>query len=277
MNKVILHNLWWVTFILSTLLLSVHTFKFMEINVDSTSILLLIIILTCPFIASVRKIKYGDFEAEIDPKEIQKIKTEAEKNAGLKESDDEIRPEIYTTTESIRDLASSDPVIALAKVRIELEKVLNKLARIAGIEIKRPVLGMLVKTLSNHEIISSGIGKSLTEVIGICNRAMHGEVISEDSANTIVSLGIELIEDLYWSVQEQISSGSIVSEENISRNELDYYYHMKKYRLTSIIPLVETPKKVVRELTQEQLDEFLENYNEYAEFIVELIEMPKNG
>jgi hypothetical protein len=277
MKKVILQNLWWVTFLLAIALLATHTFNLTKISVDSTSILLLIIILISPFIASVRKIKYGDFEAEIDPKEVQKIKAEAEKSAELKEPDDEGRPEIYAATESIRDLASSDPVIALAKVRIELEKVLNRLARIAGIEVKRTSLGMLVKTLSNHEIISSGTGKSLTEVIGICNRAIHGEAISEDSANTIVSLGIDLLEDMYWSAQDQITSGSIVSEEVITNNEADSYYQAKRYRLTSVIPLVENPKKVVRELTQEQLDELLEGYNEYAEFIVELVEVPRNG
>ncbi|MCR4293312.1 MAG: hypothetical protein NUV76_10600 [Candidatus Kuenenia sp.] len=277
MKKVILQNLWWVTFVLAISLLGTHSLKLTTISVDSTSILLLIIILISPFIASVRKIKYGDFEAEIDPKEVQKIKAEAEKNSEVKDADEEPRPEIYTATESIRELVSSDPVIALAKVRIELEKVLNRLARIAGIEVKRPALGMLVKTLSNHEIISPNIGKSLTEVIGICNRAMHGEVISEDSANTIVSLGVDLLEDIYWSVQDQITSGTIVSEEVISSSESNSYYETKKYRLTSVIPLVENPKKVVRELTQEQLDALLEGYHEYAEFIVELVEISRNG
>ena len=277
MKKIILNNLWWVTFILSAFLLSMHTFKFMKVNIDSTSILLLLIILISPFIASVRKIKYGDFEAEIDPKEIQKIKAEAEKNVEFKESDNEMGSEIYATTESIRELASSDPVIALAKVRIELEKVLNRLAKIAEIEVKKLGLGILVKILSNHEVISPSIGKSLTEVIGICNRAVHGEAISEESANTIISLGIELIEDLYWTVQEQITLGSIVSEEIITNSEMDEYYHNKKYRLTSIIPLVENPKKVVRKLTQEQLDELLDNYNEYAEFIIELVEISNNS
>jgi len=124
MKKIILQNLWWVTFVLSIALLGTHTFKLTGISVDSTSILLLIIILISPFIASVRKIKYGDFEAEIDPKEVEKIKTEAEKSAESKGPEEENRPEIYIATESIRDLASSDLVIALAKLRIELEKAL---------------------------------------------------------------------------------------------------------------------------------------------------------
>lgn len=277
MKKAILQNLWWVTFVLAITLLGIHTFNFSSISVDSTSILLLIITLISPFIVSIRKIKYGDFEAEIDPEEVQKIKADADKNTNLSEDTDDRKPDIFVATESIRDLASSDPIIALAKIRIELEKILNKLTRVAGVEVKGIALGMLVKTLSNHEIISPSIGKSLTEVIGICNRAIHGEAISEDSANTIVSLGIDLIEEIYWTVQEQIVSGSIISEQEISSDELERYYDTKKYRLTSIVPLTENPKKVIRDLTQEQLNEILDGYHEYAEFIIELIEIPTNS
>lgn len=277
MKKIILKNLWWVAFGLSIILLVVHSFKIATLNVDSTSILLLIIILISPFISAIRKIKYGDFEAEIDPKEVQKIKSDLEKNIESKREGDETRPEIYEAMDSIRELAESDPVIALAKIRIELEKVLLRLARATSIDTKRPALGSLIQKLSNQEIISIQVGKSLKEVVSICNRAIHGELISDESAGTIVELGIDLIEELYWDIQEQTTSGSTISEEVITPAESADYYEKKKYRLTSITPLVEDPKKTVRELTQEQLDDFLENYQEYAEFIVELNEIPENG
>ena len=277
MKKLIIQNLWWITFGLAFILLGAHSFKVAKLSVDSTSILLLGIMLVSPFISAVKKIKYGDFEAEINPKEIQKIKSDLERNISSKREENDYRPEIYEATEAIRELAKSDPVIALAKIRIELEKVLSRLARATSIETKRFALGALVKKLSHHEIISLQVGQSLTEVIGICNRAIHGESISEESAGTIVELGIELLEDLYWDVQEQTTSGSIVSEEVITPAESHEYYEKKSYRLTSIIPLVENPKRIVRELTQEQLSELLEGYHEYGEFIVELVEIPENG
>lgn len=277
MKKFILQNLWWVTFLIAIALLGAHSFQLAKLSVDSTSILLLIIILISPFITSIKKIKYGDFEAEIDPKEIQKIKFEAEKHIEPQLEDNELRPEIYTATDVIRELAASDPVIALAKIRIELEKVLTRLSRVTSIENKRYSLGALVHKLITHEIISPHIGKSLKEVIGICNRAIHGEAISDESANTIVDLGVELLEDIYWDVQNQISSGTIVNEETITSKEADNYYEKKRYRLTSITPLVENPKRIIRELTQEQLDNLLEGYHEYAEFIVELVEIQNKG
>ena len=137
MKKLILQNLWWITFILALILLGVHSFKVTKLSVDSTSILLLGIMLISPLISAVKKIKYGDFEAEIDPKEIQKIKSDLEKNIDSKRVENESRPEIYKATDAIRELAESDPVIALAKIRIELEKVLSRLARVTSIEIKK--------------------------------------------------------------------------------------------------------------------------------------------
>lgn len=276
MKIFVLKNLWWISFSSAFILLIVHSFKIANLNVDSTSILLLAVILVSPFVAAVKKIKFGDFEAEIDIEEIRKIKSEAEKSLIESQEEAEDRPEIYATSDAIKTLAESDPIIALAKIRIELEKVLGRIARFNSVKVSGFALGALVNKLTNQEIVSHDLGKTLREVIAICNRAMHGESISEEGAQTIVDVGVELLEELYWLAQSQASSASIVKEEIISPEESHDYYHNKKYRLTSITPYVENPKKVVRELTQEQLDEVLENYQEYAEFIVELVEI-KNG
>jgi len=43
-----------------------------------------------------------------------------------------------------------------------------------------------------------------------------------------------------------------------------------KYQVTTVIPLVDNPKKCVRILTQEGLNEYLDGYNEFAEFIIDI-------
>jgi len=164
----------------------------------------------------------------------------------------------------------------LAKIRIELEKILGQLARFNSIQVTGFALGALVNKLTNQEVVNPDVGKALREIIALCNRAIHGETISEEGARAIVDVGVELLEELYWIARNQASSGTIVKEEIITSQESDEYYHKKRYRLTSIIPYVESPRRVVRELTQEQLDEVLEYYSDYAEFIVELVEI-KNG
>lgn len=276
MKIFVLKNLWWIAFGIAFILLIDHSFKIVNLTVDTTSILLLVVMLLSPFIAAIKRIKFGDFEAEIDIEEIRKIKSETEKTLNENQEDREERPEIYATSDAIKTLAESDPVIALAKIRIELEKILGQLARFNSVKVSGFALGALVNKLTNQEIISHDVGKALREVIALCNRAIHGEAISEEGARTIVDLGVELLEEVYWIARNQASTGTIVKEEIITPQESDEYYYKKKYRLTSITPYVENPKKVVRELTQEQLDEVLENYSDYAEFIVELVEV-KNG
>jgi hypothetical protein len=50
-----------------------------------------------------------------------------------------------------------------------------------------------------------------------------------------------------------------------------------QYRVTTIIPLVDRPRKDVRILDQEGLGELLEGYGEYAEFIVDVTKMDTNS
>lgn len=130
MKQFVIRNLWWLTLILALLMLIAHTLGFDSLKIDSTSIILLLVILLSPFLSGIRKIRFGEFEAEIDPKEIQKIKDEV--SAYLPEaiqSKDQV-PEVHNEISSIMQLVESDAVIALAKLRIELEKALKKLYRL---------------------------------------------------------------------------------------------------------------------------------------------------
>lgn len=138
MKIFVLKNLWWIAFGVAFALLVDHSFKIVNLTVDTISILLLVVMLLSPFIAAIKKIKFGEFEAEIDIEEIRKIKSETEKTLNEAQEDREGRAEIYATSDAIKALAESDPVIALAKIRIELEKILGQLARLTPF--KSPVL-----------------------------------------------------------------------------------------------------------------------------------------
>ena len=46
-----------------------------------------------------------------------------------------------------------------------------------------------------------------------------------------------------------------------------------EFRVTTIVPVLDAPYKSVRIVDQEGLDELLQGYNEYAEFIVEVIKV----
>ena len=48
-----------------------------------------------------------------------------------------------------------------------------------------------------------------------------------------------------------------------------------KYKVKTVIPYVEEPIKNEYIFTQDELDNFLDNYNEFAEFLVEIKQLEK--
>ncbi|GEM_PF-7131621 len=55
----------------------------------------------------------------------------------------------------------------------------------------------------------------------------------------------------------------------ISNAEVDRYLNAQ-YKVVTVIPYADNPVKNVRILNQQELDELLDGYNDYAEFIIEI-------
>ena len=252
-----------------------HTFSIDKVKVDNTTIILLLVLLICPFISAIKRIKFGDFEAEIDPKEVRKIKEDVEAKmtdrVGIEESAPS--PVITNTIETISRLSEEDPVLALAKLRMELEKIINKLyQRVMSPPKNKKFLSLsrIIVELSKSELIASDISHPLREVVSICNRAIHGEEIRQQDAESIISTGSYFLEMLY------LKAKSIISEEELKSTVVEQSvvdeYHQAQYKLTTIIPYAGDSEPIlnIRILTQEGLDDFFEGYEEFAEFVVDL-------
>jgi hypothetical protein len=269
MKKFIVNHVWWITLLLGLGMLLAHTFSFNKITVDNTSIILLLVIFLSPFISAITKIKYGEFEAEIDPKEVQKIKDDV--SAQVASIDEPTKnSEIEKTVDSISGLVDSDPILALAKLRIELEKVINNLYRMTlkGKDSDRFISPtQLIRKLWSAQILPRDIADTTREVISVCNRAIHGEDIRKQDAASVVESGVSLLIKLSFYGSRYILEP--IETSPIDKSTLDEYRDAK-YRVTSIVPLTETPYKTVRVLDQEGIDELLEGYNNYGEFIIEV-------
>jgi hypothetical protein len=261
MKRFIVNHVWWITLLLGIGMLAAHTFSLDRVKVDNTSIILLLVILLSPFISAIKRIKYGDFEAEIDPKEVKKIKDEVSAQA-INASEPAQNLAIEKTINSIRALVESDPILALAKLRIELEKSLNRLFRMTNKEdkSKRAVSPMqLIHRLSSEEVMPKDIARTTREVMSICNRAIHGEDIRRQDAESVVESGASLLIKLQFFASNYVLEP--IETAPIDKSTLDEYWNAR-YRVTSIVPLTDTPCRNVRILDQEGLDGFLEGYNE---------------
>jgi len=268
MRRFLLHNISWIVFSMTLALLVCHVVGWTQITVDSTTLLLLALLLVSPFIEQLRKIKVGEFEAEIAPSEVEKVKSEVSKRLGPGEIQEPITSEVRSVGEDLLDLLDKDHILALAKLRIELERALTRLylsATRTARQRRQVGLNRLVSELVRSGILPTQLSEPLREVISLCNRAVHGEYVRPVDARSIVDIGIRVLEEIDLILEEFIVKPT--ETQPLSSADVSAYMGAQ-YRVTTVVPLVENPVLNVRILDQEGLDTLLEGYNEYAEFLV---------
>lgn len=269
-------NVWWIALVLASVLLVAHVLSLPGLNIDSTALALLGIILLSPFASAIRKIKIGDIEAEIAPEEVAEVRREItaiQSNSREPGSADTKGTEllIHKTIDHIRSTAEWDPPLALMELRLEIENAVNRLVRRISLEIegrnRTDTLRRKLDRLLEEGALSVSVADSLRRVVSIANRAAHGEKIQTVDALSVIDSGTVLLEQIHWHAWD-LAEGEIETEP-LEPDAVEAY-RQALYELVSVRPLVDYPEKNIRIVTQEDLDHILDGYNEYAEFIVGL-------
>lgn len=99
-----------------------------------------------------------------------------------------------------RDMARTDPVLALAGLRIEIEMLTRNLAK--GFKLdpapSEPV-GRLIFQLANAGAITSDQKQLVGKILQVCNQAIHGRAISQREAEDIIEAAGTIFRDyLAW-------------------------------------------------------------------------------
>jgi len=249
--------------VITAFLLISHVFRWSAIQVDSVTLALVGLLLVIPLVDLIRKIKLGDFEAEIGKAEVSKVQAKAA--AELSPPTEE---ELDISEKQVRELLRSDSRLAMAKIRIELEEALKRLySATTGSEtdLRRTSLGRLVDALVQRQVLRGPVASSVRDVISLANRAVHGERIEANAAEELAILGVRLVHEIQQAYLEHLLQP--IEKDMITSQELDRY-RSARYRVTTIVPLVENPTKNIYVFDQEALESFIEGYEEYAEFIV---------
>jgi len=99
---------------------------------------------------------------------------------------------------SSAQLVGVDNVLAAAKLRMELESELRRIAFEYGIKLERRLfsLAQLIDQLVEREVLSPPVQAALRDIIPICNRAMHGESLTNEDAVRVVRVGNQLLDVL---------------------------------------------------------------------------------
>jgi hypothetical protein len=254
-----------VLMVITAFLLISHILKWSAIQVDSVTLALVGLLLVIPFVDLIRKIKLGDFEAEIGKAEVSKAQAKA-----AVELSPPTEEEMDVSEKQVRELLQSDPRLAMAKIRIELEEALKRLySATIGSEpdLRRTSLGRLVDALVQRQVLRGPVASSVRDVIALANRAVHGERIEASAAEELAILGVRLVHEIQQAYLEHLLQP--VEKDVITPQEVDRY-RSARYRVTTIVPLVENPARNIYVFDQEALESFLEGYEEYAEFIVSI-------
>lgn len=249
-------------FCLNVLILFLHLFNVAFILIDNTTILLMVLVILTPFASHIRKIKWGDFEAELLEKDIKKLEEKVEEI----KPDQEISERTDNLATELQELAEKDSVLALAKLRIEIEVRLKRLFTFSKNEYNHGIRTM-VQVLTATGVISNRIRNMILEITSILNRAVHGDISTEAKIDIVLDVGVKIIDELDNTFYEKVIKPT--SEKKLSKKELKEYMDAA-YEVTSVVPLVEGPHINKRILNQEQLDLFLDGYDEYAEFLVSI-------
>lgn len=93
------------------------------------------------------------------------------------------------------DFLGQDNSLALAKLRIDIERELRRLATSAGLGSIASRLGVrqLANELRRQEILDQSLVSVLDDILPAANQAIHGKEVSTETAATILRLGKKLL------------------------------------------------------------------------------------
>ncbi len=187
----------WLIFLIGIGLIIARGFWSEVFTVDFLSVVILFI-LSIPFVAHyLRKAKIfgAEFEFKDEIREVyqlvqQSVEKAAEEEAAGKKI---IFPfETFKLT-NVKELVDSDPVLALAALRIEIERKLRLLAySLDVLTNKEWSLSRIINSIRHKELLSYEKVEALQKIVNMCNKAIHGAAISKEEAKEIIDLADEL-------------------------------------------------------------------------------------
>jgi serine/threonine protein kinase len=165
-------------------------------TIDIISIYLIGLLIIVLFLPLITHIKIGEIEISLK-EQVDNLLNKPEHGFEEEEAGKLIDYKDKSISEQLVELHKSDPIIALAKLRIELEgsikHLFNKTSHNKPENERINSIIQILKNLASNNIISHSSYSSLREIFQICNRAIHGEKIEKDEASDIINLGIEAL------------------------------------------------------------------------------------
>ncbi|GAB6096440.1 hypothetical protein JCM14469_26930 [Desulfatiferula olefinivorans] len=185
------------TVTLCALILAIAHLIWPHIAIDAIT-LALIVIAILPWLAPLVKSLELPGGWKVEFQELQRAASRAD-TAGLLAAE----PSRTEDSFSFQSISKRDPNLALAGLRIEIEKRLSKLAEVNNIEQRRPMgIGQLLRALAQREVLTNEERSILSDMVNMLNAAVHGATVDRQTADWAIDVGPRLLTSLDERIEE---------------------------------------------------------------------------
>lgn len=182
---------------LGALLLALAHIIWPQLAIDAIA-LALIVIAILPWLAPLIKSLELPGGWKVELQELQKAASRAE-SAGLLSAEPSEKEAVF----SFQSIANRDPNLALAGLRIEIEKRLSSLTEIHGLNSRRPMsVGQALRALEQAEVLTNEERSTLADMVTMLNAAVHGAQVDSRAAAWAIDVGPRLLTSLDERVSE---------------------------------------------------------------------------
>jgi hypothetical protein len=160
------------------------------IAIDGITLVLLVIALI-PWLAPIFKSLEFPGGWKVEFQDLQRAAVRAEQ-AGLLSP----QPEPTAAQFTFQQIVETDPNLALAGLRIEIEKRLVTLSEKRGLVVRSRGIGQMLRTLREHQVLSAEASATLADMAGLLNSAVHGAQVDPRATEWAMSVGPRLLKAL---------------------------------------------------------------------------------
>jgi hypothetical protein len=173
------------------LIAAIHVW-FPTIAIDAVTVTLVLAAMV-PWLAPLfKKLKLpGGWEIEFQ--ELQQAKERVEKAGLLTAAPPGLAEPVR---HSFQIVAEEDPNLALAGLRIEIERRIVQIAAANGVDTTRRSARALLHALTERRIITHEQQSALSDMLGVLNQAVHGATVPRDAADWAMQIGPNLLRTL---------------------------------------------------------------------------------
>lgn len=176
---------------LAALIVAIIHVAYPSITIDATTVFLLAVAVLPWLIPLVKSLELpGGWKVEFQ--ELEEAKSKAEK-AGLLSNK---KKGTKTPSYSFESILERDPNLALAGLRIEIEKRLVQIAKLNKIDATRASIGQLLRLLNQERILTPEESSALADMSGLLNAAVHGANVDKRATDWAMEVGPKVLQSL---------------------------------------------------------------------------------